>query len=274
MGLMRIAVAQITTGADVRENLKLIAEQTKAAAEQDAELVVFPEAAQRAFGNPLAEIAEPIDGPFAQQVGKIAEEHGVVIVAGMFTPGQPSEEGRERVTNTLLITDGEQLRTGYDKIHLYDAFGFQESKGVEAGQKPVTVRVGGAAAGFATCYDVRFPQLFQHYARSGAALTVLPASWQPGPGKADQWKTLVTARALDSTQFLVACGQALPPGTDPEEQSPAPTGVGHSLVVSPTGQILAEAGEGPELLIVDIDPAEVEEARKRIPVLENARPLG
>ncbi|WP_147104583.1 carbon-nitrogen hydrolase family protein [Nesterenkonia populi] len=271
---MRIAVAQITTGADVQKNLKLVAERTAEAAEQGAEVIVFPEAAQRAFGNPLGEIAEPLNGPFARRVEEIAEEHGVVVVVGMFTPGQPSEEGRDRVANTLLISDGEQLTLGYEKIHLYDAFGFQESKTVQPGEDPLTARIGGATVGFATCYDVRFPQLFQHYARQGAAVTILPASWQSGPGKIAQWKTLVTARALDSTQFIIACGQALPAGTDPEELAPAPTGVGHSLVVSPTGQILAEAGEGPELLVVDIDPSDVEEARQKIPVLENARPMG
>ncbi|WP_146340044.1 carbon-nitrogen hydrolase family protein [Nesterenkonia sp. NBAIMH1] len=270
---MRIAVAQVTTGAEVQQNLDLIAEWTADAAAQGAELVVFPEAAQRAFGNPLKEIAEPLDGWFAQQVEKIAEEHGVLVVVGMFTPGQPSEEGAERVTNTLLISDGEQLKVSYDKIHLYDAFGFQESKTVQPGAEPVTVKVSGATVGFATCYDVRFPHLFQHYARRGASATILPASWQSGPGKVAQWKTLVTARALDSTQFIIACGQALPNGTDPEKPASAPTGVGHSLVVSPTGSVIAEAGEGPELLIVDIDPADVQEARKRIPVLENARDL-
>ena len=273
---MRIAAAQIVTGEDPRANLRLIEEKTARAAEQGARVVVFPEAAQRAFGHSLTPIAEPVDGPWANGVREIARQHQVVVVAGMFTPGVPSPEGRERVANTLIAVgpgDDHEVDVSYDKLHLYDAFGFQESKTVQPGAAPVTFTVWGLTFGLATCYDLRFPELFTAYARHGTQATLLPASWGAGPGKAEQWRLLARARALDSTQYLVACGQGLPSAAGREAVDGAPTGVGHSAVIGPTGEVLAEAGEAPEMIIAELDSERVAEARTLLPVLANAREI-
>ncbi|HCB57212.1 MAG TPA: hydrolase, partial [Arthrobacter bacterium] len=186
---MRLAVAQIITGADPAANLELIRDYATRAQAAGAELAVFPEAAMRAFGNSLADIAEPLDGPWANAVRGIAGELGITIVAGMFTPGRNG-----RVRNTLLVT-GPGTNTSYDKIHLYDAFGFSESDTVDAGTSPVTFEVNGTVIGLATCYDVRFPALFAANARAGAQINIVCASWGAGPGKAEQWDLLVRARA-------------------------------------------------------------------------------
>ncbi len=98
----------------------------------------------------------------------------------------------------------------YDKIHLFDAFGFRESDTVEAGREPVMIMVGDVAVGLTTCYDVRFPGLYTALADRGAQVTCVAASWGAGPGKIDQWRLLTRARALDSTTFVVAAGQADP----------------------------------------------------------------
>src|SRR6478735_781857 len=169
---MRLAVAQIVTGADPTANLGLIREYALRAKAAGAELVVFPEAAMRAFGNPLAEIAEPLDGPWATAVRAIARDLDIAVVAGMFTPGDGG-----RVRNTLLVT-GPGLDTSYDKIHLFDAFGFAESDSVDAGTAPVTFDLNGTTIGLATCYDVRFPALFTANARAGAAINIVCASWR------------------------------------------------------------------------------------------------
>lgn len=267
---MRIAAAQITTGEDPQQNLRLVEEWTAKAAEAGAELVVFPEATQRSFGYPLGPVAETA-WDWAEEVHLIAQRHGIVVVLGMFTPGGPAEPGgRPRVRNTLLAT-GPSVFVSYDKLHLYDAFGFQESRTVEPGERAVRFDTRGVRIGLATCYDIRFPQLFQAHAAEGAHLTLVPASWQAGPGKVEQWRTLATARALDSTQYVIACGQSLPSAAGVHAPEKAPTGVGHSLIVSPTGEILAEAGEGPELLVADIDVNTVAQTRKTLPVLANAR---
>ncbi|GFZ79033.1 carbon-nitrogen hydrolase family protein [Nesterenkonia alkaliphila] len=267
---MRIAAAQIVTGEDPQQNLSLVREWTAQAAQAGADLVVFPEATQRAFGYPLGPVAETA-WEWAEEVHLIAQRHGIVVVLGMFTPGEPAEPGgRPRVRNTLLAT-GPSVYVSYDKLHLYDAFGFQESRTVEPGERRVSFDTRGVRIGLATCYDIRFPQLFQAYANDGAHLSLVPASWQTGPRKVEQWRTLATARALDSTQYVVACGQGLPEAAGVQAPEKAPTGVGHSLIVSPTGEILAEAGEAPELLIADIDMATVDQARQALPVLANAR---
>ncbi|MGY4721028.1 carbon-nitrogen hydrolase family protein [Naumannella cuiyingiana] len=261
---MRVALAQVTSGRDLVENLALVEEYAERASAAGAGLVVFPEATMRAFGHRLTDIAEPLDGDWAARVRDIAARHGIVIVAGMFTPGDAG-----RVRNTLLIT-GQGVEAAYDKIHLFDAFGFAESDTVAPGEGTVTFEVGELVVGAATCYDIRFPRLFDRLARDGAQAIVVPASWGSGEGKAEAFQLLARARALDTTCYVLACDQADPrsQGRDPGR---APTGVGHSIIVAPDGTVLASAGAGPELLVADLDPELVARVRQTLPVLANAR---
>jgi deaminated glutathione amidase len=258
---MRIAVAQLNSGTDPADNLQLVRDYTGRAAEAGASLVVFPEATMCRFGVPLAPIAEPVDGPWADGVRRIAADAGITAVAGMFTP---ADDGR--VHNTLLAT-GPGIDAHYDKIHLYDAFGFTESTTVAPGSEPVVITVDGVGVGLTTCYDLRFPELFTTLARRDARLIVVSASWAAGPGKLEQWTLLARARALDSTSYIAAAGQA-----DPGEPlaSSAPTGVGGSLVVSPFGEVVASAASDPELLVADLDVDRVAKARETIAVLRNS----
>ena len=261
---MRIALAQIASTEDPQHNLELLAERVRDAAAAGARLVVFPEATMCCFGVRLGPVAEPLDGPWATRVREIAADAGITVVVGMFTP---ADDGR--VHNTLLATGG-GVEAGYDKIHLFDAFGFAESDTVAPGSEPVTVDVDGVTVGLATCYDLRLPGLFQLLGDRGAALVVVPASWGAGPGKRAQWDLLVQARALDSTTFVAACDQADPAavGRDPGK---APTGIGASAVAGPLGAFVDQLCPEPGLLLVDIDPGEVDAARKVVPVLANRR---
>src|SRR6201996_8437566 len=216
---MRIAVAQILSGTDPADNLQLVRDYTGRAAESGASIVVFPEATMCRFGVPLAPVAEPVDGPWADGVRRIAADAGVTVIAGMFTPADG-----DRVFNTLLVAGPDQPSTHYDKIHLYDAFGFTESRTVAPGHEPVVVPVDGVGVGLSVCYDIRFPALYTELARRGAQLIVVCASWGSGPGKLDQWTLLARARALDSMSYVAAAGQA-DPGSSLESGSGAPTGV-------------------------------------------------
>ena len=209
-GTLTVGLAQILSGADPQANLDLVAERTAAAAADGAQLVVFPEATMRRFGLPLDAVAEPPDGPWATRLTDIAAEHRVVVVAGMFTPA-----GDGRVHNTLRAV-GPGVDAAYDKIHLFDAFGFRESDTVAPGSSPVTIEVAGVAVGLTTCYDVRFPGLYARLGELGAEVIVLAASWGAGPGKVEQWQLLTRARALDSTTYLVAAGQADPAASGAE----------------------------------------------------------
>lgn len=261
---MRVALGQISTGHDIEANLAKIRAVATSAAGAGAELVVFPEAAMYAFGAPLAAIAEPLDGPFATSVQILARDLGLTIVAGMFTP---SADGRVRNT---LIAAGAGSMVGYDKIHLFDAFGFQESRTVAPGDARRLFTVGETRVGLSTCYDVRFPNLFIENAADGAQISVIGASWGAGPGKVEQWELAVRARAMDSTTYAVACGQAVPTGGS---TGSTPTGVGHSMVVSPFGEVLGCLGDEEDLLVVDLDLDAVTRARETLPVLANRRDL-
>ncbi|MGQ0841010.1 carbon-nitrogen hydrolase family protein [Actinokineospora sp.] len=257
---MRAALCQIIATADPAANLDLVRAGVRQAAAEGAAVALFPEATMSCFGVPLGPVAEPLDGPWATAVHAVAEEAGVLVVAGMFTP-DPSD----RVRNTLLVT-GRDHHLGYDKIHLYDAFGFAESRTVAPGDSVVTVDLDGLTLGIATCYDVRFPELFHALADKGATAVLLGASWGAGEGKREQWELLVRARALDSTSWVLACGQA-----DPGIPSTAPTGIGYSLAADPMGRVHGQLGADPGMLLVDIDPDLVESTRKAIPVLANRR---
>ena len=262
---MRVALCQITSTAVPSDNLSLVRDAVARAAAEGASVAVFPEATMACFGTSLGPLAEPVDGPWATAVASIAAEYDVLVVAGMFTP---SADGR--VYNTLLAT-GRGQHLGYDKIHLYDAFGFAESTTVAPGSDLALVSVDDVTFGLATCYDVRFPELFTRLADRGATAMLMGASWGAGPGKREQWELLVRARALDSTSWVVACGQADPAASGAEVHPKAPTGIGFSTVASPSGEVAAQLGAGPDVLVVDLDLPLVDKIRESIPVLSNRR---
>ncbi|MFI1800108.1 carbon-nitrogen hydrolase family protein [Streptomyces sp. NPDC020379] len=264
---LRIALGQISSTTVPGENLLLVEQEVARAAAARAQVLVLPEATMCRFGIPLHAVAEPLDGPWASRVLQLAADAGLTVVAGMFTPA-----GDGRVHNTVIAAGPTGLLGHYDKMHLYDAFGHRESDTVASGTEPLTVDVDGVRIGVATCYDIRFPCLFTELAARGALVTIVPASWGAGPGKLGQWTLLARARALDSTSFIVACGQAAPSGVTTTGVTPGapPTGVGGSLVVSPLGQVRAALGPAADFATVDLDLREVHGARELIPVLADS----
>lgn len=263
---MRIALLQITSGADKIANLELVREAATDAARQGARLLVFPEATSQAFGTGrLDEQAEHLDdGEFATAIRDLAKELDVVIIAGMFTPADSIErEGKNisRVHNTALIT-GAGLHEGYNKINTYDAFGYRESDTVKPGEDLKIIEVDGVKIGVTICYDLRFPTLFQDLARAGAQVIVAPTSWQDGEDKLEQLQVISRARALDSTSWVLMCDQARP-----SEERKGPAGIGHSMVIDPTGKVQNSAGYGVETIIAEIDVSGLEKVREAIPVL-------
>lgn len=264
----------MTTGADVSENLAAASAQIRAAAAGGARLIVLPEATSQAFSaGRLDTQARELDGPFAAGIQALAQQLGVVVVAGTFRPADVVDKNGKkinRVYNTALITGGGQ-HLGYDKIHTYDAFDYRESDTVRPGTDLVTfsVRDGDEelTVGVATCYDIRFPEQFKELARRGAQVIVVPTSWADGPGKVEQWRILTAARALDSGCYIVAAGQARPGGNAKAGEPSGPTGAGHSCVVAPNGRREAEAGYEPEILYWDLGLEIVEKTRRSLPVV-------
>ncbi|AQQ16159.1 2-oxoglutaramate amidase [Corynebacterium glaucum] len=275
---MRIALLQVITGADKSENFARIEPLIRDAAAAGASLIVLPEATSQAFDQGRLDTqAEELDGEFSTAVRTLADELGVTVVAGMFRPADTNvlESNGERKTvnrvrNTALVTGG-GTHTGYDKIHAYDAFDYRESDTVRTGEELVTFvhEADGESVvvGMAICFDIRFPEQFKELARRGAEVIVVPTSWADGPGKLEQWRALNAARALDAGVFIAATGQARPDWEEKAGEESGPTGIGHSAVVNPQGERIAEAGYAPETLIVDIDLSEVAAARKALPVV-------
>lgn len=267
---MRIGIVQLISGGDIVDNLALAQDRVREAASRGAELIVLPEATSQSFDSGRLDAqAQELDGGFATGLRDLARELGVTVVAGMFRPADAVErDGKtiNRVHNTALVT-GPGVHLGYDKIHTFDAFSYRESDTVKPGGELVTFDVGETTVGVAVCYDIRFPEQFRDLARRGAQVIVVPTSWMDGPEKLYQWRTLTAARALDSTSWIVAAGQARPGGEGQAGQSSGPTGIGHSCVVGPTGRREWEAGYEPEIMVCDLDMAEVEKARKSLPVL-------
>ena len=245
--------------ADNRAALSVVGELVDGSPRPD--LVVLPEAFARDFGKPGSDVsayAEPLDGPFVTAVAEQARAHGVTVVAGMFeTSDDPA-----RPFNTLVVLgpDG-GLRASYRKIHLYDSFGYRESDRLRAGEvAPVLVDVGGVTVGLTTCYDLRFPELTRALAERGADLVLVPAAWVAGERKVEHWRTLVTARAIENTVYVAAAGQ------------PAPRYTGHSLVVAPSGDVLADAdGEDGRVVVATVDLAALDAVRRTNPSLLNRR---
>lgn len=266
---MKIALLQIASGGDKMSNLAMITPLIREAAAKGATLIVLPEGASQAFEQGRLDTqAEDLDGPFATALRRLAGELGVTVVAGMFRPADKSTvDGKElnRVYNTALIT-GDGVHKGYDKIHTYDAFSYKESDTVRPGEELVTFVHEGVTVGVATCFDIRFPEQFQQLAERGARVIVVPTSWADGDGKVEQWRVLTVARALDTGVFIAAAGQARPDYETKAGEPSGPTGAGHSVVVGPTGLRLAEAGYGPETLVVDIDPEDTAEAQRQLPL--------
>ena len=278
---MRVAAVQVATGLDLVENRRLVADRLRAAAEGGATLVVFPEATMCSFGDAdfdLSSVAEPLDGPFVSALAEGAARHGCVVVAGMFeqvpgavlraapgaAPGRDRGRGAGRVFNTAVVVSPEGLVAAYRKLHLFDALGARESDRVVAGDPArgaVTTPLGDdLVLGVMTCYDLRFPELARALVDRGATLIALGAHWYDGPGKAEVWETLVRARAIESTAYVVAAGK-------PEDE-----GVGRSMVVDPLGEVLVElGGEEEDVAFADVSSARVSAVRRVLPSLEHRR---
>lgn len=263
----KIAVQQIASTVDPKDNLQIVLDSIREGAATGARIVVLPEASHVRFGAPSLPHAETLEGPWATAVKELANELDVFVLVGMF---QPSNDGR--VKNTILVT-GPGLHDGYDKIHLYEAYGFSESEAVQAGDTPFLFEVDGVKFGVATCYDIRFPELFRAYADMGATAVLVPTHWGVGEGKIDAWTLLSRARALDSTTWVVTCDQADASLAGIYEPEGPRFGIGHSMAIDPMGQVVELLDESVGSFVITVDTDSVEKAREVVPVLAT-RKLG
>ena len=257
---MRVAVGQFAAGTDSGENTTAAGRLVAAAAQAGAGMVVLPESSLYATSQDaqvVASIAEPLDGPFITAVAGLARHHGIAVVVGTYekNPGGLPY-------NTLVALDGRGAVVGcYRKVHLYDAFGYRESRGIAAGSagQPLVFSLDGFHFGAFTCYDLRFPESARAAVDAGADVLLVPAMWIRGPGKEDHWNTLLKARAIENTCYVLAANQT------------GALATGYSMVVDPAGVVVANAGEESGLIVADLSRERLSRVRRQVPVLGNRR---
>jgi len=271
---------------DPAANLETATRMTEAAKRRGSDLILFPELWSTAYDLTRASRhASSLTSGLFTELSALArrtemyilgstlsfldsprrdEEHegGLTARNSKRTSRSSSLRGlKSRIGNTLTVfaPDG-RLLADYSKIHLFRLM--NEHQYLTAGDKPVTVDFPFGRAGLAICYDLRFPELFRGYALAGAEMVFLPAEW-PQP-RLIHWQTLVRARAIENQMFVFACNRV---GRDTSNVF-----FGHSMAVDPWGEVLAEGGEGEELVTLTADPSKVGKARRKIPVLTDRRP--
>jgi predicted amidohydrolase len=252
------AVAQFAAGTDKAANRKFAVEAIASAAEAGAELVILPENSMYADPKQGTTDAEPLDGEFATTVADTAKANGVTVIAGM-TELLPDDT---RPANTLIAVDSRGTTIGvYRKVHLYDAFGYRESDKITpaAIAEPVTFDLGGLRFAMLTCYDLRFPEMARYLVDAGATALALPAAWLVGPAKENHWQTLVRARAIENTCYVLAAGQT------------GPAYSAQSLIADPMGTVLASAGEAPGHALATLSADRIDTVRATNPSLANRR---
>jgi predicted amidohydrolase len=265
---VRIACLQLNSGSDLQANVATVTEMAREAAGKGASLIATPEYALMldGRGRVMREGALEADGgAVLAGMRELARDLRVWLLLGSLT----LRTDEERIANrsVLLSADGTIAAT-YDKIHMFDVRlpdgkVIRESSAYRPGDRAVVAATPWGKLGLTVCYDLRFPGLFRALARGGAQIISVPSSFQRQTGKA-HWHTLLRARAIENECFVLAPAMC---GDHPGDRQT----YGHSLVVDPWGEVLADGGEAPGIVYADIDVRRVAKVRRMMPSLEHDR---
>ncbi|MFJ9679994.1 carbon-nitrogen family hydrolase [Streptomyces sp. NPDC101194] len=256
---MRASLIQIEVDPDESADSRRERAASLIAAQRGADLVILPELwpvgafAYTAFEDE----AEPFQGPTHDSMAKAAADAGVWLHAGSFV--ERATDGTLYNTALVFTPEGERA-AAYRKIH---RFGFDQGEAVMmgAGEELVTVALPETTLGLATCYDLRFPEMFRGLVDAGAETLIVAAGWPER--RRSHWTLLARARAVENQSYVLAVATA---GTHAGIQQ-----AGHSIVVDPWGEVLAEAGADEEVLSVEFDPSKVAATREQFPALKDRR---
>jgi len=271
---MKAALLQLTASDDPAANLPILEARLREAAAAGADIAFTPEvtnivSASRTRQNEV--LATESDDATLAGARSLAAELGIWISLGSLALLSGDSDDRF-VNRQFLISDAGDIVARYDKIHMFDVElggeeSYRESKGYRPGAKAVLATTPWAKFGLTTCYDMRFPRLYRSLAEAGATLLTAPSAYTVPTGKA-HWHVLLRARAIETGSFVIAAAQW---GTHDASRGRVRQTYGHSLAVNPWGEVIADAEEGNGVTLVDIDPAEADDARQKIPALANAR---
>lgn len=262
-----VAAIQMNSGTNSEENRSRASHLIEQAVSAGAELVSLPESfAWLGPDGEKAEHGESIPGPSSRFLSELATRHSALVHGGSFFESGPDDGSC--YNSTLLIRADGKISARYRKIHLFDAVvdgeRYLESDTVRAGDTPVVVEERGIRFGLSVCYDLRFPELYRTLADEGAHAVFVPAAFTRTTGRA-HWEILLRARAVENQVYVIAAAQ-VGRGADGREW------FGHSMIVDPWGEILAEAdGEHEGVITARLDLENLSRIRDRLPVLHHRR---
>ena len=271
---MRAGLVQLNVSDDPVANLPGTLALIRAAHASGAGFVLTPECTNGLSSNRAAQRAtlrHEGDDPTLAALRDEAARCGIWLLIGSLSLLTDDADGRFANRSFLIAPDG-SINARYDKIHMFDVNVsetevYRESAGFRPGSQAVQVETPFARIGMTVCYDVRFPQLYRHLAQAGAEILTVPAAFNHITG-AGHWETLVRARAIETGAYVLAPAQT---GFHSERAGKGRRTHGHSLAISPWGEVLADGGTEPGVTMVDLDRAEVARARARIPSLLHDR---
>ncbi|MES2781948.1 MAG: carbon-nitrogen hydrolase family protein [Pseudomonadota bacterium] len=267
--LKRIAVHQMTSGVSPQQNVSDMIEAMAASAKSGAVMYFAPEMSiiidrDRIRARPHMAFESQLSALTA--LSAAALEHRMWVHLGSIPVLH--ENGQKLANRTIIIGADGLIKARYDKIHLFDVNldtgeAWRESSAYVGGDRPVVAKTPLGLMGLAICYDMRFPDLFSAYAKSGADILTLPSAFTVPTGEA-HWHTILRARAIESETFVIAAAQC---GLHEDGRAT----YGHSLVVDPWGTVILDMGVAPGLAFVDLDLTRIDDVRKQIPVNMNRR---
>jgi deaminated glutathione amidase len=265
--MLRLALIQMTSGLLPDANAAEVARLARDAAAQGAQFILTPE------------MTGLVDGKRERMMTQARDEAGDATLAALRDVAQethcwillgsvPILRDDKCVNRSFLIGASGDIIARYDKIHRFDVDlpngeRYRESNSYHAGDMSVLAATPWGALGMTICYDVRFPNLYRTLAKSGATMIAVPAAFTQTTGAA-HWHILLRARAIETGCFILA------PAQTGHHEDGRDT-YGHSLIVSPWGEIIADGGTSPGVVMADIDLAQVDEVRMRVPSLKHDR---
>ena len=268
----KVACVQTNSTPDVGENIAAVSQLIRDAANAGADFIITPENVLQI--EPDKEKQKAAAQTEDSHVGlaafrALAAETGVWLMAGSLSVRLDGVDGDDRMANrSYLIAPDGQIAASYDKIHMFDVqIGdgqtYRESHSFRPGANAVLADLPWGKLGMTVCYDLRFPHLHRSLAKAGASFLTVPAAFTEKTGEA-HWHVLLRARAIETGCFVFACAQT---GTHAAGRRT----YGHSLIIAPWGEVLADAGQDVGFVMAEIDPAKVDEARGMVPALTHDR---
>ena len=266
---LRLTIAQTTSSNRHSENVEALGDIVEIAVREGSQMLALPEAVglmEQDYENALSQVVSKDQDPFILACQEHAMKHGLWIQSGS-TPILGN--GKKFLNHATLISPRGEIIASYDKLHLFDIFltgkpPTGESERYDAGRKAVVVKTPFGRMGLSICYDLRFPHLYRDLAKSGAQIAFVPSAFTVTTGK-DHWEILLRARAIENGIWIIAAAQV---GIHADGRQTW----GHSLVVSPWGDIVADlGGEITGARTLDLDLKKSQEARSQIPSLANEK---